>query len=231
MSTVASSTTPATIAAATAAIAATGSQISKQNETLYQQGNLLGTWTGQWSDTKQPVTFKVLKITGATAQIEYDHNGQVQKGQASVSQNSITFDGITIGTNDGTSGAFEFSAGTITKTGTLTKAAASTAAADPTHLVGSWSGLTSTGNAASFTVNSITGTSASVSSTINGNTNSGTGTYNAANNVITFGSSQISLNSSGSANVIFTSLGSTYSVPVTKASTSASKTSTTSTFA
>jgi hypothetical protein len=226
MSTVSSSTTAATIAAATAAIAATGSQISKQNETLYQQGNLIGTWSGKWSGTNQSVTFKVLKITGSTAEIEYDHNGQVQKGQASVSQNSITFDGVTIGTNDGSSGAIEFSSGTVTKTGTLTKTSAT--AVDPNKLIGSWSGLTSTGNAASFTVKSITGTDAVVTSTVNGITNSGTGTYNAANNVITFGKTQISLSSSGSANVIFSSMGSTYSVPVTKA---ASTTSTTSTFA
>jgi len=229
MSSVTSSTTAASSTAAAAAIAATGSQVSKQNETLYQQGNLIGTWTGKWSGTNQTVTFKVDKITGSTAEIEYTQNGQTQKGQATVSQNSITFGDVTIGTNDGTHGAIEFEAGTVKKTGTLTKSSTPSAAtSDPTHLVGSWSGLTSTGNAASYTVKSVTGTDAVVTSTINGITNSGTGTYNAANNVITFGTTQIALNSSGSANVIFKSLGSTYSVPVTKA---AATTATTSTFA
>jgi hypothetical protein len=230
MSSVASSTTAASAAAAAAAITATGSQVSKQDETLYQQGNLIGTWTGKWSGTNQSVTFKVLKITGSTAEIEYDHNGQIQKGQATVSQNSITFGNVTIGTNNGSSGAIEFEAGTVTKTGTLTKTSTpSSATSDPTHLIGSWSGLTSTGNAASFQVKSITGTSAVVTSTVNGITNSGTGSYNATNHVITFGSSQIALDNNGNANVIFKSLGSTYSVPVTKASTATN--STTSTFA
>jgi len=218
-------------AASSAIIAATGSQISKQNQQLYAQSNLLGTWSGNWSGTNQALTFKVLKITGSTAEIEYDHNGQVQKGQAQVSQNTITFGNVTIGTKNGTKGAAEFQVGSFTQTATLTKTSAQPA--DPNVLVGSWSGLTSTGNAASFTVQSVTGTSAQVTTTVNGLTNSGTGTYNAANHTITLGKTQITATNGSNGNVIFSSLGSTYSVAVTKASTSASSTSSsgTSTFA
>lgn len=222
-----SSSTASNAAAAQAAISATGSQISKQNQALYAQSNLLGTWSGKWSANNQAFTVKVDKITGATAQIEYTHNGQTQKLSATVSQNTITFGNVTIGTKNGTKGAAEFQAGSYTATATLTKTSAEAVSAN--KLVGSWSGLTSTGNAASFTVTSITGTSAEVKYVVNGNTQSGTGTYNATNNVVSFKNAQISLAPSGAANVIFSAAGSTYSIPVTKAS--ATSTSTTSTFA
>jgi len=219
-------------AAAQAVISGTGSQISKQAETLYDQSNLLGTWSGKWSSGNQAFSVKVDKITGATAEIEYTHNGTTQKQQATVSQNTISFGSITLGTKNGTNGAAELQVGSFTSTATLTKSAPpATSTTGTNKLIGSWSGLTSSGNAASFTVKSITGTSADVTYAVNGITNSGTGTYNAANNVISFGGAQIALTPTGDANVVYTSLGSTYSVPVTKASTSASATSTTSTFA
>jgi len=215
--------------ASSAAITATGSQISKQNETIYHQSNLLGTWTGTWSNTKQPFTFKVLKITGSTAEIEYTHNGKTEKGQAEVSQNLVTYGDITIGTKNGTKGAIEFVAGNVKQTGSLTKStdtSATAATADPTKLVGSWSGLTSTGNAASFTVKSVTGTSADLTYTVNGITRKGTGTYNAANHVISFQGAQLHSEDGSAGSVTFTSIGKTYSVPVKKASTTTSKTST-----
>jgi hypothetical protein len=215
-------------ATSTAAIASTGSQISKQNETIYHQSNLLGTWTGKWTGNKQPITFKVLKITGGSAEIEYTHNGKTEKGQAQVTQNLVTYGSITIGTKDGTKGAIEFSAGTVKQTGTLTKSADTSAAAtaDPTKLVGSWSGLTSSGNAASFTVKSVTGTSADLTYTVNGITRKGTGSYNATNHVISFMGAQLRSSDGSAGSVTFTSIGKTYSVPVKKASPSTSKTST-----
>jgi hypothetical protein len=59
-----SSSTASNAAAAQAAISATGSQISKQNQALYAQSNLLGTWSGKWSANNQAFTVKVDKITG-----------------------------------------------------------------------------------------------------------------------------------------------------------------------
>jgi hypothetical protein len=232
MTSVSSTASATAAAAAQAVISGTGSQISKANETQYDQSNLLGTWSGAWSTNKQAFTVKVDKITGATANIEYTHNGTTQKLQATVSQNTISFGDITLGTKNGTQGAAELVSGSFTSTASLKKTApAATTATPSNNLVGSWSGLTSTGNAASFTVTSITGSSASVTYTINGITNKGTGTYNAKNNVITYGSAQIALTPEGTANVVFKSLGSTYSVPVKKASTTTKSTSTTSTFA
>ncbi len=215
--------------ASNAAISASGSQIPKQEEQLYTQSNLIGTWSGNWSANKQPITITVLKITGATAEIQYTQNGNTQKAQAQVSQNTISFGNITIGTKNGTNGAAELQVGSFTETATLTKTSATPT--DPNKLVGSWSGLTSTGNAASFTVTSVAGTSATVNVTVDGIIHKGTGTYNAANNLITFAGTQLALKSDGSANVTFSQLGQTYAVPVTKASTAASKTSTVSTFA
>jgi hypothetical protein len=214
-------------AASSAAVIATGSQISKQNEAVYHQSNLLGTWTGTWSNSKQPITFKVLKISGSTAEIEYTHNGKTEKGQATVSQNIVTYGDITIGTRNGTNGAIEFAAGNIKQTGVLTKSTdANAATADPTHLVGSWSGLTASGNAANFKVNSVTGTSADLTYTVNGITRKGTGTYNASDHVISFSGAQLRSTDGTDGNVTFTSIGKTYSVPVKKASATTSKTST-----
>jgi len=212
--------------ASNAAITASGSQISKQNETLYHESNLIGTWKGTWTNSKQPITCKVLKITGDTAEIEYDHNGKVEKGQASVSKNIITYGDISIGTKNGTKGAIEFAVGTIKQTGTLTKAAAdSQTQTDPSKLVGSWSGLTASGNAASFTVKSVTGNTAVVTYAVNGITRSGTAHYDATNHVISYEGAQIRSADGSSGDVTFTSLGNTYSVPVKKASKTTSTTS------
>lgn len=214
--------------ATSALISATNSRITSQNETLYHQSNLLGTWTGDFGPNKAPVTFNVTKINGSTATIEYDHNGQVQKATAPISQNIITFGNYQFGTKNGTNAVLLFQSGTTSLNATLTKTATPSTTATQNPLVGSWSGLTSDGTAASFTVNSITGSKADVSYTVNGVTNSGTGSYDASTNVVSFGSAQLSTNSAGQSHVIFSSIGQTYSVGVTKAGATSSSTTTSS---
>ena len=226
------SSTVASIASANTIIASTGSQISKANENTYHQSNLLGTWTGTWKNDKKPITFKVLSIKGDTAEIEIGKNGTLKKAQATVSQNTITYGPYTMGTNDGTNGAIELQIGSVNQVGYLTKQTPPATTTDPTHLVGSWSGVSPSGQAASFNVKSVTGTSASVTYTVNGYTHTGTGTYDAKHNMITFQGTQIALSPQGNATVTYQSLGHTYIVPVKKASTAATATSTTtSTFA
>ena len=127
----------------------------------------------------------------------------------------------------------------IGKNGTLKKAQATVSQNTITYgpytmgtIVGSWSGVSPSGQAASFNVKSVTGTSASVTYTVNGYTHTGTGTYDAKHNMITFQGTQIALSPQGNATVTYQSLGHTYIVPVKKASTAATATSTTtSTFA
>jgi hypothetical protein len=213
------------------AITATNSRIATQQETLYHQSNLLGTWSGNFGPNKSPVTFSVEKINGSTATIEFDHNGQKQKANASISNNIITFGNYQIATKDGQSAVLLFQSGSYSLHSPLTKTVdPSKSTANQNPLVGAWSGLSSTGNAASFTVKSITGNSADVTYAVNGVTNSGTGTYNASNNVISFGQAQISTNPMGQTNIVYSSLGQTYSIAATKASTTSTST-TTSTFA
>ncbi len=217
--------------ASNTAITATNSRIATQQETLYHQSNLLGTWSGNFGPNNSPVTFSVQKINGSTATIEFDHNGQVQKGSATISNNIITYGNYQIATKDGKNAVLLFQSGSYSLHSTLSKTVdPSTSTANQNPLVGAWSGLSSSGNAASFNVQSITGSSASVSYTVNGVTSSGTGTYNASNNVISFGQAQISTNPMGQTNIVYSSLGQTYSIAATKASATSSST-TTSTFA
>lgn len=213
------------------AITATNSRIATQQETLYHQSYLLGTWSGKFGPNNSPVTFSVEKINGSTATIEFDHNGQKQKANATISQNIITFGNYQIATKDGKSAVLLFQSGSYSLHSTLTKTSdPSVSTANQNPLVGSWSGVSSSGNVASFNVKSITGNSADVSYTINGVTTSGTGSYNATNNVVSYGKAQISTNPMGQTNIVYSSLGQTYSVSANKASTASSST-TTSTFA
>ena len=159
--------------------AVAASRITAVNEKLYHQSNLLGDWKGNIKKTNGAVDFKVLSITGNSAQVEYTHNGHTERGTASVDKNSITFGNVTIGTRDGQQAAFEFAfqpdgqlAATGTQTALLTKDAAASAAANP--LVGSWTGATAD-HTASFTVSSINGRDAQVKYSVDGNSGQGTG--------------------------------------------------------
>ena len=123
-------------------ITASASHINPVNETLYRQSNLLGDWKGTTKQNHAAVEFKVISINGSTAQVEYTHNGRTERGQATVSQNSISFGNVTIATRNGTQAAFEFAyqpngqlASTGTQTAVLAKDASATAA-DVNPLVG-----------------------------------------------------------------------------------------------
>jgi hypothetical protein len=171
-------------------IAASASHINPVNETLYRQSNLLGDWKGTTKQNHAAVEFKVISINGSTAQVEYTHNGRTERGQATVSQNSISFGNVTIATRNGTQAAFEFAyqpsgqlAATGTQTAVLTKDASATAAnANP--LVGSWTGAT-VDHTASFTVSSIDGRDAQVKYAVDGR--SGQGTGDVTKNSVLFG--------------------------------------------
>ena len=91
------------------------SRISPVNEKLYHQSNLLGDWKGSFSNNNQAIDFKVVSITGDTAQIEYSHNGHKEVGTATTRvdnfRNTITYEQR--GTesrpaNAGQKGALEF---------------------------------------------------------------------------------------------------------------------------
>jgi hypothetical protein len=158
------------------------SQISPVNEKLYHQSNLLGDWKGSFSNNNQPIEFKVVNITGATAQIQYTHNGHTEFGTANVDQNSITYGNVTIATRDGKQGALEFSFGTVRQAAVLAKVAAP--ATDQNKLVGSWIGSTDA-LSASFQVLSVSGRDAQVRYTIDGQSAQGVG--DVVNNSVLFG--------------------------------------------
>lgn len=194
-------------------IAATqgASRISPVNEKLYHQSNLLGDWTGSFSNNHQAVEVKVVSITGSTAQVEYTHNGHTERISATVDQNLITFGNLTIGTRDGTKAALEFSFGTVTQDAILTKAAASTTDQNP--LVGSWIGSTAT-QTASFQVLSINGRDAQVRYTIDGQ--SGTGVGDVVKNSVIFGKVSLSVPDGLNGKLTFPAPGQTLSLAVKK---------------
>jgi hypothetical protein len=156
------------------------SQISPANERAWHQSNLLGDWKGTTKQNHVAVEFKVISINGSTAQVEYTHNGRIERGQATVSQDSITFGNVTIATRNGTQAAFEFAyqpsgqlAATGTQTAILSKdTSASTTNANP--LQGSWTGA-SANDSVSFQVTSISGRNAQVKYNIDGVSGQGTG--------------------------------------------------------
>ncbi len=106
-----------------ASISLRANVITPVNEKLYHTSNLLGQWDGKLPNG-QKFTFKVFNIINGNAQIEYDHNGQIQRGVASVAKNIITFGSAQIATKDGKSGVFLFQAGTYSANATITKSAA-----------------------------------------------------------------------------------------------------------
>lgn len=195
------------------AIAATqgASQISPVNEKLYHQSNLLGDWKGSFSNNHQAIEFKVVSISGNTAQIEYTHNGRTERGTATVDQNFITFGNVTIATRDGSKAALEFSFGTAKQDAILSKAAAP--ATDQNPLVGSWIGSTAT-QTASFRVLSINGRNAQVKYTIDGQ--SGQGVGDVVNNAVIFGKVTLSVTDGLNGKVTFPAPGKTLSLSVKK---------------
>ena len=158
---------------------ASTSQISPANERAWHQSNLLGDWKGTTKQNHVAVEFKVISINGSTAQVEYTHNGRTERGQATVSQNSITFNNVTIATRNGTQAAFEYAyqpsgqlAATGTQTAILSKDTSSTTNTNP--LLGSWTGASAT-QGVSFQVTSISGRNAQVKYNIDGVSGQGTG--------------------------------------------------------
>jgi len=187
------------------------SRISPVNEKLYHQSNLLGDWKGSFSNNNQAIDFKVVSITGDTAQIEYSHNGHKEVGTANVDKNTISYGNVTIATRDGQKGALEFSFGTVRQAAVIDKVAAP--AADQNPLVGSWIGSTDT-QSVSFQVLSISGRNAQVRYNINGQ--SGQGVGDVVNNSVLFGNVVFSNTDGLNGKLIFPAPGQTLSLDVTK---------------
>ena len=164
------------------AVSTIASRISLVNEKLYHQSNLLGDWKGSFANNNQAIEFKVVSISGDTAQIEYSHNGHKEVGTANVDKNTITYGNVTIATRDGQQGALEFSFGIVRQAAVIAKVAAP--AADQNRLVGSWIGSSDT-QSASFQVLSISGRDAQVRYHIDGQ--SGQGVGDVVNNSVLFG--------------------------------------------
>jgi hypothetical protein len=188
------------------------SRITPINEKLYHQSNLLGDWKGSFSNTHQAIEVKVVSINGATAQVEYTHNGHTERISATIDQNVITFGNLAIGTRDGTTAGVEFSFGTVRQDAILTKAAAP--ATDQNPLVGSWIGATNT-QSASFQVLSINGRDAQVKYTIDGQSGTGVGDV-VNNNAITFGKVLLSVPDGLNGKLTFPAPGQTLSLAVKK---------------
>jgi hypothetical protein len=191
-----------------------GSQIAPGTERVYHQSNLIGDWKGAWQKNGRPVEFKVVNIRGATAQVEYTHDGRTERGTASVDGATISFGNVTIGTKNGSVAALEFSSGTAKKTAVLNKQAAP---ADQSKLVGSWSGFSKeNGQSAFFQVVSVDGRDAQVRFTANGGTlQSGDGIV--YQNTVMLGSkAQFTTNDGQTGNVVLQIGHKTYSVPVTR---------------
>jgi hypothetical protein len=174
-----------------AVISSSTSQISPANERVYHQSRLLGEWKGNWAGNNQPVSFKVVNIRGARAQVEYTHNGRTERGFGEVNGALITFGTITVGTKDGKNLVLLSSAGAGKQTANLEKQAPP---ASDSRLMGSWGGYSS--------------------ETTDGITRQGTGIV--YNNVIMFGQSQISTKDGQNGTVIYQVGTKSFSVPVTK---------------
>jgi hypothetical protein len=195
-----------------AIISPSTNQISPANERMYGLSRLVGEWKGKWTGKNQEVAFKVVNIRGARAQVEYTHNGRTERGIGKVENGTITFGGVMIGTKDGKTAALMFSAGGIKSSALLDKQAPP---ADDNNLIGSWGGHSSDSNGtASFKVISVKGKEAEVSTTINGETRTGTGIV--YKNVIMFGKTQISTNDGKTGNLIFQVGLKSFAVPITK---------------
>ena len=141
------------------------------NEKLYHQ--CLGDWKGSFSNNHQAIEFKVVSISGSTAQIEYTHNGRTERGTATVDQNFITFGNVTIATRDGKKAALEFSFGTR-EDRTLFSTRPPLLRPTPTR----WRAVAparTASHSVSFQVTSINGRDAQVKYTVDGNSGQGVG--------------------------------------------------------
>ena len=96
--------------------------ISPVNEKLYHTSNLMGEWQGKFPNG-QSVTFKVFNIVNGNAQVEYDHNGQIDRGTAAVNKNIITYGPVQIATKDGSAGVLLFKSGSYSISTALVKSA------------------------------------------------------------------------------------------------------------
>lgn len=188
-------------------------QISPANERMYRQSALVGDWKGNWVGNNQPVSFKVVNIRGARAQVEYTHNGRTERGFGEVKGTLITFGGVTVGTKDGKNMVLLFSVGGVGKqTANLEKQAPP---ASDSRLMGSWGGYSSdNGKSASFKVLAVNGKEAQVSVTTDGVTRQGTGYV--YKNVIMFGQTQIATDDGQNGKVIYQVGTKSFMVPVTK---------------
>lgn len=196
-----------------AIVTSSTSQISPANERVFQQSRLLGEWKGNWVGNNQDVSFKVVNIRGARAQVEYTHNGHTERGFGEVNGSLITFGGVTVGTKDGKNMVLLFSVGNAGKqTANLEK---QDPPASDNRLMGSWGGYSSdNGKSASFKVLSVNGKEAEVSVTTDGVTRQGTGIV--YQNVIMFGQAQISTDDGQNGRIIYQVGTKSFVVPVTK---------------
>jgi hypothetical protein len=196
------------------AIASTKSanQISPTNERLYHQSTLVGDWKGLWSKSHRTVEFKVVSITGTTAQVEYTHDGHTERGTGTVNGGTVTYGNVTIGSRDGKNAAIEFSFGNAKLTGVLAKVATPV---DQNKLVGTFIGTSATtGASATVKVLSISGRDAQIRYTINGV--SGTGTGIVYQNTVMFGKSQFSTTDGVNGTVTFQSGHQSFALAVTR---------------
>ena len=195
-----------------AIVTSSTSQISPANERVFHQSRLVGEWKGNWVGNNQPVSFKVVNIRGARAQVEYTHNGRTERGFGEVAGSLLTFGTVTVGTKDGKSLVLLSSAGAGKQTATLEKQAPP---ASDSRLMGSWGGYSSdNGKSASFKVLAVNGKEAQVSVTTDGITRQGTGYV--YKNVIMFGQAQIATDDGKNGKIIYQVGTKSFMVPVTK---------------
>jgi len=195
-----------------AVISSSTSQISPANERVYHQSALLGEWKGNWAGNNQPVSFKVVNIRGARAQVEYTHNGRTERGFGQINGALITFGTVTVGTKDGKNLVLLSSVGAGKQTASLEKQAPP---ASDSRLMGSWGGYSAdNGKSASFRVLGVNGKEAQVSVTTDGITRQGTGIV--YKNVIMFGQAQIATDDGQNGKIIYQVGSKSFMVPVTK---------------
>jgi len=187
-----------------------GSQISPVDQALYHQSNLIGDWKGSWTKTGGAVELDVVSINNGTATVDYTHNGYTERGTATVSQNTITYGDLTLGTRDGQNAALEFAYGSATQSAILTKASST---ANQNKLVGNWVGSTAT-ESISVQVQSISGRDSQIQYSIGSQTGQGTGNVYA--NAVDLGNVLVSSTDGVNGTVTYTVGQQTFAVAVKK---------------